>query len=154
MKITRPFMLEFWRLPAAATAATTTVAATAATTTATPITTAAPTATAAGTTFTRTRLIDANRTSLELGFVELFDGFGGLVGIGHFYEAETAGLAGKFIDNNDRTVDFPRLGEKRFQVLIGHRVGEVAYVQFCGHQFAPLLSLCRKARSQRNPSRV
>src|ERR1700748_1563959 len=124
-------------LPAASAATATTAIAAAATTA---ITTASAAATTtARATFTGARFVDADRAAFEFGLVEVFDCPGGLVGISHFDEAESARLAGELIDDDYGAVDLPCLREKRFQVLIGHRVGEIAYVQFCGNLLAPSL---------------
>jgi hypothetical protein len=138
----------------AATAATTTSSATAASSAPATIASAAASATTAARTtaaFTRTGFVDANIPPFEFGVIEFFDRPCGVIRVCHFDESETARLSRELVDHDYRAVDFAGLREQPFQVFIGNRIGQIAYVQFSGHS-VPLLDQCRGARETKNPA--
>src|SRR5260221_8255398 len=109
-------------LPAAAASATTT------TTTATTASAAVTAAAAAGTRPLLARLVHLDTAALDFSAVELRNCARSFIGISHLHEAKAARLAGKFVGNNSDVVHLAHLSEQRFQILIGYRKGQVAYI--------------------------
>jgi hypothetical protein len=132
---TRREILPAIAISAAATAlsaATTAAAALSATAAATPAITAA--ATAARATGAGARLVNLNLSALQVGVVECLDCGGRLGRIRHLDETEAARLPREFVGHDDRALDLSRLRKEFRQVFLRNRVGQVAYIQFCGHK--------------------
>src|SRR5262249_17733262 len=113
-------------LPAPAAATTATAAA------------AAPAAVSIATAAARTgallaRLVHLDTAALELGAVELRNRARRFIGISHLHEAEAARLAGELVGYDGDVVDLAYLSEQRFEVLVCHGKGQIAYVELCGH---------------------
>jgi hypothetical protein len=143
---------NYGRLPAAtaAPAAATSTTAAASTATITSATASATTAARTAAALTRTGFVDADIAPFEFGVIKFFDRPSGVVRVCHFDESEAARLSRELVDHNDGAVDFAGLREQPFKIFVGHRVGQIAYVQFCGHS-VPLLDQCRRARDSKNP---
>jgi hypothetical protein len=83
--------------------------------------------------FARLGLIHLDIAALEFGVVELLDRFTGFVRGGHLYEAESFRLSGEFVRDHGCTLHLTNLREEFVEIVIGDRVGQIAYVQFTGH---------------------
>src|SRR5258708_7778147 len=84
-------------------------------------------------------LVDAQAAAVHLGAVELLLGALGVVVVRHGDEAEAARLPGVAVDDDRDRLAGARLGEELAQLVLGHRVGEVADEELLGH-LALLLS--------------
>src|SRR5216684_8445756 len=105
-----------------------------------------PAATAAK--FSGLGLVDLEVASLEILAIELRNRLGGVAGALHFDEAEASRLAREFVRYDGRACYFPYLREECFEIIVRHRIGEIAYVQFAGH-LLPSVSICREALEQK-----
>lgn len=91
--------------------------------------TAAKSATAWRTFLARTRDVHRERAAFHLEAVEFFDGLLRLVAGGHGDEGESAGAAGKFVEDDLDDADGPDLTEQSLEVLRGASEGKVPHVE-------------------------
>jgi len=78
--------------------------------------------------FARFGLIHLEVAAHELGPVQGRDRLRGLLVVAHFDEAEAFGLAGEFVADYRGTRDCSNSGKEFVQMLVGHRVSEIADV--------------------------
>jgi hypothetical protein len=122
-------------LPAIAISAAATALSAATTAAATLSATAAATAAiSAAATGAGARLVNLNLSALQVGVVECLDRLGRVGRLGHLDETEAARLPREFVGHDDRALDLSRLRKEFRQVFLRNRVGQVAYIQFCGHK--------------------
>jgi hypothetical protein len=114
--------------PAAAAATTSTVAATAAATTA--ATAATPSAT---TIFARPSLVDRQRATLVLLFIETLDRCLSLCVGTHFHKSESLAAPGFAILNDLRALDCAELTEQLLQIGATHGIREIPDIQLLTH---------------------
>src|SRR5450830_1294734 len=141
---------------AAATAEAATAAAAAAATTVAATTTAAAEAATAtrGTGFHRAGFVDHHAAATEGLTIHAVDG-GLCFGVArHFHKAETLRAAGVTLHHDFGAGHSTKLAKSLFQVVVAHRVRQVADVQFVAHQGTPQKHINKAMESRKRTLRT